>query len=122
VSLTEEDLLIDVAQAEWYVSEGDNNITVALDINLTPELVEEGFVREVISKIQTMRKDAGFEVMDHIRVSMQDNDRVKEIVEKNEASIKGDVLADEMEYGKASGFTKEWSINGEKVTLGVEKM
>ena len=95
---------------------------MVLDTNLTPELLEEGFVREVISKVQTMRKDAGFEVMDHIRVSMQDNDKVKEIVQKNEAQIKSEVMADEITYDKAAGFTKEWSINGEKVTLGVEKL
>lgn len=121
-ALTEEDLLIEAAQMEGYISDSDHGVTVVLDTNLTPELLEEGFVREVISKIQTMRKDAGFEVMDHIRVSMQDNERVKEVVQKNEASIKGDVLADEMVYEVAAGFTKEWSINGEKVTLGVEKL
>lgn len=107
---------------EGYISDSDHGITVVLDTNLTPELLEEGFVREVISKVQTMRKDAGFEVMDHIRVSMQDNDKVKEIVQKNEAQIKSEVMADEITYDKAAGFTKEWSINGEKVTLGVEKL
>ncbi|MCI5641454.1 MAG: isoleucine--tRNA ligase [Lachnospiraceae bacterium] len=121
-ALAEEDLLIEAAQMEGYVSDSDHGVTVVLDTNLTPELLEEGFVREVISKIQTMRKDAGFEVMDHVRVSMQDNDKVREIVQKNEAGIKSDVLADEMQYDAASGFTKEWSINGEKVTLGVEKL
>jgi len=121
-ALAEEDLLIEAAQMEGYISDTDHGVTVVLDTNLTPELLEEGFVREVISKIQTMRKDAGFEVMDHIRVSMQDNDKVREIVQKNETSIKGDVLSDEMVYDGASGYTKEWSINGEKVTLGVEKL
>ena len=120
--LTEEDLLIEAAQMEGYISDTDHGVTVVLDTNLTPELLEEGFVREVISKIQTMRKEAGFEVMDHIRVSMQDNEKVKDIVRKNEASICGDVLAEEIAYDGAAGFTREWNINGEKVTLGVEKL
>ena len=121
-ALEKDDLLIEAAQMEGYISDSDHGITVVLDTNLTPELLEEGFVREVISKVQTMRKDAGFEVMDHIRVSMQDNDKVKEIVQKNEAQIKSEVMADAITYDKAAGFTKEWSINGEKVTLGVEKL
>ena len=121
-ALEKDDLLVEAAQMEGYISDSDHGITVVLDTNLTPELLEEGFVREVISKVQTMRKDAGFEVMDHIRVSMQDNDKVKEIVQKNEAQIKSEVMADEITYDKAAGFTKEWSINGEKVTLGVEKL
>ena len=121
-ALEKDDLLIEAAQMEGYISDSDHGITVVLDTNLTPELLEEGFVREVISKVQTMRKDAGFEVMDHIRVSMQDNDKVKEIVQKNEAQMKSEVMADEITYDKAAGFTKEWSINGEKVTLGVEKL
>ena len=121
-ALEKDDLLIEAARMEGYISDSDHGITVVLDTNLTPELLEEGFVREVISKVQTMRKDAGFEVMDHIRVSMQDNDKVKEIVQKNEAQIKSEVMADEITYDKAAGFTKEWSINGEKVTLGVEKL
>ena len=121
-ALEKDDLLIEAAQMEGYISDSDHGITVVLDTNLTPELLEEGFVREVISKVQTMRKDAGFEVMDHIRVSMQDNDKVKEIVQKNEAQIKSEVMADEITYDKAAGFTKEWSINGEKVILGVEKL
>ena len=121
-ALTEEDLLIESAQMEGYISDSDHGVTVVLDTNLTPELVEEGFVREVISKIQTMRKDAGFEVMDHIRVSMQDNDKVTGIVQNNEESIKSDVLAEEVVYNTTSGYTKEWNINGEKVTIGVEKL
>ena len=121
-ALEKDDLLIEAAQMEGYISDSDHGITVVLDTNLTPELLEEGFVREVISKVQTMRKDAGFEVMDHIRVSMQDNDKVKEIVQKNEAQIKSEVMADEITYDKAAGFTKEWSINGKKVILGVEKL
>ena len=121
-SLEKDDLLIEAAQMEGYISDSDHGITVVLDTNLTPELLEEGFVREVISKIQTMRKDAGFEVMDHIRVSMEKNDKVKEVVKNNEEEIKSEVLANEVSYDAASGFTKEWSINGEKVTLGVEKL
>ena len=93
-----------------------------LDTNLTPELIEEGFVREIISKIQTMRKDAGFEVMDHIRASVKDNDKITQIVKNNEDTIKSEVLANETVYGLAEGFTKEWNINGEKVTLGVQKL
>ena len=120
-ALAEEDLLIEVAQMEGYVSDSDHGVTVVLDTNLTPELLEEGFVREVISKVQTMRKDAGFEVMDHIQLYVKDNDKVKDIVQKNEESLCSDVLADGVTYDEVSGFTKEWSINGEKVTLGVEK-
>ena len=120
-ALAEEDLLIEAAQMEGYVSDSDHGVTVVLDTNLTPELLEEGFVREVISKVQTMRKDAGFEVMDHIQLYVKDNDKVKDIVQKNEESLCSDVLADGVTYDKVSGFTKEWSINGEKVTLGVEK-
>ena len=121
-ALEKDDLLIEAAQMEGYVSDTDRGITVVLDTNLTPELLEEGFVREIISKVQTMRKDAGFEVMDHIRVSMQDNDKVQQVISSNEAQIKSEVLADEVAYDGAKGFTKEWSINGEKVTLGVEKL
>ena len=121
-ALEKDDLLIEAAQMEGYVSDTDRGITVVLDTNLTPELLEEGFVREIISKVQTMRKDAGFEVKDHIRVSMQDNDKVQQVISSNEAQIKSEVLADEVAYNGAKGFTKEWSINGEKVTLGVEKL
>ena len=121
-ALEKDDLLIEAAQMEGYVSDSDHGITVVLDTNLTPELLEEGFVREIISKVQTMRKDAGFEVMDHIRVSMQDNDKVQKVIQDNEAQIKSEVLADEVSYDRAKGFVKEWSINGEKVTLGVEKL
>ena len=119
--LTEEDLLIDTAQTEGYVSEADGGITVVLDTNLTPELVEEGFVRELISKIQTMRKEAGFEVMDHINLYQDDNDKIKEILKKYTDDIKSEVLADNILIGEMGGYAKEWSINGEKVMLGVEK-
>ncbi|RKI25235.1 isoleucine--tRNA ligase [bacterium 1xD8-6] len=121
-ALEKDDLLIESAQMEGYISDSDHGITVVLDTNLTPELLEEGFVREIISKVQTMRKDAGFEVMDHIRVSMQDNDKVKGIIQKNESTIKSEVLADAVDYESAGGFTKEWNINGENVILSVEKV
>ncbi len=121
-TLAKDDLLIEAAQMEGYISATDHGITVVLDTNLTPELIEEGFVREVISKIQTMRKDAGFEVMDHIRISAKDNDKVIEVIKNNESTIKSEVLANETVYGAAEGFTKEWNINGEKVVLGVEKL
>lgn len=122
VSLAEEDLLIDVAQKEGFVTEADNYVTVVLDTNLTPELIEEGFVYEVISKIQTMRKDAGFEVMDHIKVAVNGNTRVSEIVNANKAAISEKVLADEILTDVELSNVKEWNVNGEKVTIGVEKI
>lgn len=120
--LEKDDLLIEAAQIEGYISGTDHGITVVLDTNLTPGLIEEGFVREVISKVQTMRKDAGFEVIDHIRLSVKDNDKIIEIIKNNEDIVKSEVLANEAVYGIAEGFTKEWNINGEKVVLGVEKL
>ena len=122
VELAKEDLLIDMAQKDGFVSEGDNTMTVVLDTNLTPELIEEGFVREIVSKIQTMRKEAGFEVMDHIAVYEQDSEKIEEILKKNEDTVRREVMADRIEYGKTAGYVKEWNINGEKVTLGVEKL
>jgi len=121
-TLDKEDLLIEAAQTEGYVSDSDKGVTVVLDTTLSKELVEEGFVREIISKIQTMRKDAGFEVMDHIKVTQSGNDSIKEIFERNLDEIKSEVLADEIHLGAAEGFTKEWNINGEVVTLGVVKL
>lgn len=121
VVLTKEDLLIDTAQVEGFISEGDNFITVVLDTNLTPELVEEGFVREIISKIQTMRKEAGFEVMNHINLFQDENDKIAEILKNHTDEIKGEVLADTIILGQTGGYAKEWNINGEKVMLGVEK-
>ena len=121
VVLTEEDLLIDAAQVEGYISEGDNTVMVVLDTNLTPELLEEGFVRELISKIQTMRKEAGFEVMNHIRVFAEGNEKISAVFAAHREEIKGEVLADEIVTGQTGGYSKEWSINGEKVVLGVEK-
>ena len=121
VSLREEDLLIEVAQMEGYVTEADNNMTVVLDTNLTESLIEEGFVYEVISKIQTMRKEADFEVLDHIKVSICDNAKLSAIVEKNQTVIAGKVLADSISSDETLAISKEWNVNGEKVTIGVEK-
>ena len=121
VVLLEEDLLIDTAKMEGYVSESDNNIAVVLDTNLTPELIEEGFVREIISKIQTMRKEAGFEVMDKIKVYVKDNEVISDIFRKHNDDIKDEVLAEEVIFDETEGYVKEWNINSEKVTLGVER-
>ncbi|MBU5332942.1 isoleucine--tRNA ligase [Anaerocolumna aminovalerica] len=120
--LEKEDLLIETAQMDGFISDSYNGVTVVLDTKLTPELIEEGFVREIISKIQTMRKDAGFEVMDHIVVSQAGNDKVKVIMEKNAEEIKSEVMADDMVFDNVKGYTKEWNLNGEDVTLGVEKI
>ena len=122
IELLEEDLLIDMAQMEGYVSEGDNTVTVVLDTNLTPELIEEGYVREIISKVQTMRKEAGFEVMDKIRVSAKGNAKIEELMKANEAEIKSEVMADDIRFDEVSGYEKEWKINAETVTLAVEKL
>ena len=122
VELTKDDLLIDMAQKEGYVSQEDNRMTVVLDTNLTPELVEEGFVYEIISKIQTMRKESGFEVTDHIRVSINGNDRLSEIARKNKDAISGKVLADELTSGMEYGVSKEWNINGENAVIAVERV
>ena len=122
VELTKDDLLIDMAQKEGYVSQEDNKMTVVLDTNLTPELVEEGFVYEIISKIQTMRKESGFEVTDHIRVSINGNDKLSEIAQKNKEAISGKVLADELTSGAEYGVSKEWNINGENAVIAVERV
>ena len=122
VELTEEDLLIETAQTEGYVSESDGETSVVLDTNLTPELIEEGFVREIISKIQTMRKEAGFEVMDKIKVYAHGNDKIQEVMKAHEDEIKSEVLADEMVLGETDGYVKEWNINKEAVTMGVKKL
>ena len=128
VKLSEEDLLITMTQMEGYVTEGDNTVTVVLDTNLTLELVEEGFVRELISKIQTMRKEAGFEVMDKISIYYHADEKVADIFNKYENDIMGDVLgtevvaeADSFDSGENGIYCKEWNINGEKVLLGVKK-
>ena len=121
VKLSEEDLLIDVKQMEGLYTVNDNNVTVVLDTTLTPELIEEGFVREIISKIQTMRKDAGFEVMDHILIGVSGNEKISKLINDNKDSIFGDVLADGVS-DSLDGFEKDWNINGEKVVLSVKKV
>ena len=121
VTLFKEDLLIDTAQIEGYVSENDNGITVVLDTNLTEELLEEGFVREIISKIQTMRKEAGFEVMDKIKVTYKGSEKAEAVFAANGTQICSEVLAVSAEKAEPAGFVKEWKINGEAVFMGVEK-
>ena len=121
VSLSKEDLLIEMVQKEGYVSENDNVETVVLDTNLTAELIEEGFVREIISKIQTMRKEAGFEVMDRIKVYAKDSEKIAEILTNNKDELMSEVLADDVIIGSTAGYEKSWNINGEDVSLAVEK-
>ena len=122
VELTKEDLLIEMAQKEGYVSQENNKMTVVLDTNLTEELIEEGFSAEIVSKIQTMRKDSDFQVTDHIRVSLNGNDKLATIADKNKEAICSKVLADELTTGKTYAVTKDWSINGENVTISVEQV
>ena len=121
VSLTKDDLLIEMTQKEGYVSEADANMTVVLDSNLSEELIEEGNVNEIISKIQTMRKEAGFEVMDHILISFSGNEKIAQVAQNNYDAIAGKVLADSITAGETFGTVKEWNVNGEKVTISVEK-
>ena len=124
VELTAEDLLIETAQMEGFVSQQNGPFTVVLDTNLTEDLIEEGFVRELVSKIQTMRKEAGFEVQDHISVFQSANDRIRRIMEKFGSDLKHEVLAESISYETAdeTAYTKEWTVNGEKVTLAVKKI
>ena len=122
VSLAEEDLLIEMSQKEGYVSEADYGITVVLDTNLTDELIEEGYVYEVISKIQTMRKDSGFEVMDHIKVSLLGNEKIGQVTLKNKEAIATKVLAEALDTEGNYEVSKEWNINGEDVTITIEKV
>ncbi len=122
VVLAEEDLLIEMTQKEGYVTESDNRMTVVLDTNLTDELVEEGFVLEVISKIQTMRKEADFEVTDRIRVSFAGNEKVADIALRNRETIAAKVLAETMTAGENFAVSKEWNVNGENVTISVERV
>ena len=122
IKLEKEDLLIEMTQQEGFVASSDKGITVVMDTNLTPELIEEGFVREIVSKIQTMRKDAGFEVMDKINVTVCGNAKIAELMDKNACQVKSVVLAENITEGEAKGFVKEWNINGESVTLGVERI
>ncbi len=121
VVLSKEDLLIDMAQMEGYVTEADNRVTVVLCTDLSEELIEEGFVREIISKIQTMRKEAGYEVMDRIHVYSNGNGRIQDLMERHGEEIRKDVMASDILFAEAKGYVKEWNINGETVTLGVEK-
>jgi isoleucyl-tRNA synthetase len=121
VELGEEDLLIETAKVDGFVTEEDGSTVVVLDTRLTPELREEGFVRELISKIQTMRKEAGFEVTDHITVYQAGNDKLADIMKKYGDSIRHDVLAEAVVFGETDGYVKDWDINGEKTALGVKK-
>lgn len=122
IILLEEDLLIDKAQVEGYVTESDDSVTVVLDTNLTPELLEEGFVREIVSKIQTMRKEADFEVVDKIKVYVTGNQVIEGIMRVHEAEIRSEVLAEQVIYNETQGYEKEWNINSEKVTLAVSRI
>ena len=122
ITLTKEDLLIEAAQVEGYVSETGNNLTVVLDTNLSDELIEEGFVREVISKIQTMRKEAGFEVMDKILVYVSGNNRISDVLRNNRAEFTREVLANEIIFDTIDGYSKDWNVNGEDVTLAVQRV
>ncbi len=123
VELKRDDLLIDMTQKEGYVSQEDNKMTVVLDTNLTEELIEEGFVYEIISKIQNMRKDAGFEVMDHIKVSLNENEKLSALAQRNSAAICGKVLADVLTSGESFAVSKEWdNVNGERVVISLERL
>jgi isoleucyl-tRNA synthetase len=119
--LLEDDLLIETVQKEGFYSLSDGFVTVALDIRLTPELIEEGFVREIISKLQTMRKEADFNVTDHIAVRAAGSEKLLGVIRSNIALIKGDVLAESMEFREPRGYVKEWDINGERIVFGVER-
>ena len=122
ISLAKEDLLIDVSKKDGYVTEEDQHVTVVLDTNLTPELLDEGFMREIISKVQTMRKEAGFEVMDRIRIYAKGTPKISSVMEKYGEDICHDCMAEAICEDNVSGYQKEWDINGEKVLLGVEKV
>jgi isoleucyl-tRNA synthetase len=122
VSLDKDDVLVETRQKEGFVTVTDRALSVVLDTNLSPELIEEGFVREIVSKIQTMRKEAGFEVTDHIRIGHSGSARLEEIFRRYSADIAGDTLADSIEDNAEGGYVKEWDINGENVTLSVEKL
>lgn len=122
VELTADDLLIETTQREGFYTVSDRDITVAIDTVLTPALIEEGFMREIISKVQTMRKEAGFEVTDHIRITMEGSEKVTAVAEAKKAEITGATLAESLTIGAPVGYTKEWDLNGEKATLGVEKI
>lgn len=120
ISLAAEDVLVSTEENAGFVTVTEHDLSVVLDTNLTPELIEEGFVREIVSKVQTMRKEAGFEVTDHIVLSHHGNSLIESIFAKHGAEIAADTLADSIKLGSA-GYVKDWEINGESVTLGVEK-
>ena len=121
-AIAKEDLLIEAKKVEGFVSDTDGKITVVMNTNLTPELIEEGYVREVISKVQTMRKDTDFEVMDHITLAVFGNEKIADVCRRNEAFIKKTVLADTVVYEAiAADSTKDWNLNGEDVTIAVKK-
>ncbi len=120
IVLKPEDVEVSMAQTEGFNCQRYNGVTIALDTTLTEELLEEGFVREIISKVQTMRKENGFEVTDHIKVSLSGNDKLQALVQKNESYLKEITLADEVAYGTTDGTAKEWNINGENVTIAVK--
>ena len=122
VSLTAEEVLIDTAQKEGFTSVSDRGLTVVLDTTLTPELEEEGFVREIVSKLQSMRKDAGFHVTDHIQVYHQGSEKIAQVLKDHEASILSDVLGEACHHGQLDGYTAQWDINGETTTFGVKKL
>ena len=122
VELYQEDVLMETAQVPGFVAQTEGTLTVALDTNLTPELIEEGFVREIISKIQTMRKEAGFEVTDHITFAYGENEKIAAVVQANEAEIAAETLADHVQQEAGEGFyCKDWDINGQAVTFGVKR-
>ena len=120
IQLAEEDLLIETTQVEGYTTLSDRGVTVVLDTRLTDGLIEEGFVREIISKIQSMRKEADFDVMDHITVYQKGSEKVAQILTAHANEIKHDVLAVDIVTGQMDGFTMDWNINGEDTQLGVE--
>ncbi|MBO6215505.1 MAG: isoleucine--tRNA ligase, partial [Lachnospiraceae bacterium] len=122
IELSEEDLLIDMTQQPGYVTDGDNDVTVVLDTNLSDELIDEGFANELVSKIQNMRKDAGFEVTDHIILGYEGNDRIAGIFESHGERIARDVLADKLVTRADGGFVKDQKINGEAVKMSVTKI
>ena len=121
MTLAEEDMLIEPMRKEGFVVESEGSVSAILETTLTEELIEEGFVRELISKIQTMRKEAGFEVMDHIRFALTGNDKLSSVVSRNADEIGSEVLADEI-TDTLSGYEKEWDINGEKAIMSVKKL
>ena len=121
VDLEKDDLLIETAQVEGYESMSDYGITVVLDLHLTGELIEEGFIREIVSKIQTMRKEAGFEVMDMITIYLQGNEKLEQLADQKKDLLLTDVMATDVVTGRLDGYSKEWDINGETVTIGVKK-